>query len=87
MKIPKKDLDELKQMFKERKKIEIEITDEETVESPEQWFVRQIWENTTFDCPACGGTIQRIILNPCAWRWTCKDCQRDFGVNTSKPLF
>lgn len=37
-------------------------------------------------CPKCGGSIEKVMIKyPRAWRWTCKECQRDFGY-TDKPM-
>lgn len=85
--IPKEEwIKELREAIETKKNIKINITPIEDVESPQQWFVRQIWENITFTCAECGGTIQRIMIAENSWRWTCKDCQRDFGYDSPEPL-
>ncbi len=41
-------------------------------------------------CPRCSGKILKYILSANifheTWRWTCRDCQADYGYNTEKPL-
>jgi len=46
------------------------------------------WANgSDYICPECGGPIEKIIIkDPHAWRWTCRNCQRDFGYNTEEPM-
>jgi len=50
----------------------------------------KIQEPTEYKCPTCGGMIQKVTYNfpDHSWhRWTCEDCERDYGYNTDKPTF
>lgn len=44
---------------------------------------------TPYICPKCGGKIDKVVyvFPTHTWhRWTCRECKRDYGANTPKPL-
>ena len=49
-------------------------------------MIKEIWENTTFHCINCNGTVERVIISESTWKWKCKDCKSEFG-NGSFPNY
>lgn len=44
---------------------------------------------TSYICPKCCGYIDKVVYEfpTHSWyRWTCNDCDRDYGYDTQKPL-
>lgn len=44
-------------------------------------------ECCTYNCPGCGGRVQRSWQHPVIFKWKCQDCGSEFGINTNKPTF
>lgn len=48
--------------------------------------------SNTYKCPKCAGLVEKVPLKTVMvryrpFRWTCRDCHRDYGYNTDRPLF